>query len=297
MNTADWTAEFPWEPRSFDLDGLRYSYVDKGRGPVLLCVHGNPTWSFAWRHLIADLSRNYRILAVDHIGCGRSDKPLDYDHRLARRVEDLTRFIDGLDLQDVTLIAHDWGGCIGMGAAVRRPDRFSRFVLMNTAAFRSKRIPLRIAVCRIPVLGELAVRGLNAFSRAALSMAVEKPLTRGAKAGYLAPYDSWAHRKAVYEFVQDIPLNATHPSYRTLVEIEEGLARFRDRPVLLPWGERDWCFTTDFLREFQQRFPKAKTVAFPDAGHYVFDDAKDRLGGVIREFLETTASAPASAAP
>jgi cis-3-alkyl-4-acyloxetan-2-one decarboxylase len=286
VNTADWTAEFPFAPRFFDIDGLRYSYVDEGKGPVLLCVHGNPTWSFAWRHLIAEFSRDHRVIAVDHIGCGRSDKPAEYEYRLAKHVENLTRFVDGLDLRDVTLIAHDWGGCIGMGAAVKRPDRFRRFVMMNTAAFRSQRIPLRIAVCRIPAFGALAVRGLNGFSRAALTMAVERPLTKAATAGYLAPYDSWANRIAVHEFVKDIPLNPSHRSYGTLVEIENGLSQFVDSPMLLPWGERDWCFTTAFLDEWQQRFPKAQAVRFADAGHYVFDDAKDRLGPAIREFLK-----------
>lgn len=286
MNTADWTAEFPFAPRFFEIDGLRYSYVDEGQGPVLLCVHGNPTWSFAWRHLIAEFSRDHRVIAVDHIGCGRSDKPADYEYRLAKHVENLTRFIDGLDLNDITLIAHDWGGCIGMGTAVKRPDRFRRFVMMNTAAFRSTRIPLRIAVCRIPVFGALAVRGLNGFSRAALTMAVERPLTKAAAAGYIAPYDSWANRIAVHEFVKDIPLNPSHRSYGTLVEIENGLSLFVDLPMLLPWGERDWCFTTAFLDEWQRRFPKAQAVRFTDAGHYVFDDAKDRLGPTVREFLK-----------
>jgi haloalkane dehalogenase len=264
---------------------VRYSYVDEGQGPVVLCVHGNPTWSFAWRHLIAELKRDHRVIAIDHIGCGRSDKPQQYPYRIAQHVENLVQLIDSLDLRDITLVGHDWGGCIGMGAAVRRPDRFSRFVLMNTAAFRSQRIPLRIAVCRIPVLGALAVRGFNGFAGAAIHMAVEKPLSKTAAAGYLAPYDSWAHRIATHEFVKDIPLKPSHPSYGTLVEIENGLAQFADRPMLIPWGERDWCFTTEFRDEWLRRFPQARSLPFPDAGHYVFEDAKDRLGPAVRDFL------------
>ena len=105
-----------------------------------------------------------------------------------------------------------------MGAAGKLPDRFSRFVLCNTAAFRSQAIPFRIALCRIPILGAVGVRGFNLFSRAALFMAVEKKLSPVAKAGYLLPYDSWSHRIAVHRFVQDIPLDESHPSYQTLVE-------------------------------------------------------------------------------
>ena len=168
--------EYPFESHEFRLDGLRYHYLDEGSGPTLLFVHGNPTWSFAFRNLIKALSPHYRVLAVDHIGCGFSDKPQNYPYRLAQHVENLERFVTGLDLRDITLFAHDWGGAIGMGVAARMPERFSRFVLFNTAAFRSRRMPLRIAICRIPGLGALGVRGLNLFSRAALRMAVARPI-------------------------------------------------------------------------------------------------------------------------
>lgn len=284
-------AEYPFASRFLDLDRLRYHYVDEGAGVPLLMVHGNPTWSFAWRKLIAGLKDEYRTLAVDHVGCGFSDKPQNYPYRLRQHVDNLCRFVESLDLRNVTLFGHDWGGCIGMGAAVRMPERFRRFVLFNTAAFRSRRIPLRIAVCRIPLLGALGVRGLNLFSRAALRMAVadRSRMTPAVKAGYLAPYNSWHNRVAVLRFVQDIPLKPSHPSYATLVEIENGLAQFRDRPMLLVWGERDWCFTPAFLDEFQQRFPQAETLRLPDAGHYVFEDAPERILPRVREFLAEAA--------
>lgn len=279
--------EYPFASLFLDLDGLRYHYVDEGSGETLLMVHGNPTWSFAWRNLIKDLSRDYRVLAVDHIGCGFSDKPQDYRYTLARHIANLQRFVESLDLQRITLLAHDWGGAIGMGAAGRMPERFARFALFNTAAFRSRRIPLRISACRIPLAGALAVRGLNAFARAALVMAVEKPerMTAAARAGYLAPYDTWANRVAVLRFVQDIPLRASHPSYRTLEEVEAGLAQFRDRPMLLVWGERDWCFTPRFREEFERRFPQAESFPIADAGHYVFEDAHERILPRLRAFL------------
>ncbi|HEV8001308.1 MAG TPA: alpha/beta fold hydrolase [Planctomycetaceae bacterium] len=279
--------EYPFESREFRLDGLRYHYLDEGSGPTLLFVHGNPTWSFAFRNLIKGLSPHFRVLAVDHIGCGFSDKPQDYPYRLAQHVANLERFIVGLDLREITLFAHDWGGAIGMGAATHLTERFSRFVLFNTAAFRSQRMPLRIAVCRIPGLGAFGVRGLNLFSRAALHMAVARPdrLTAAVRRGYLAPYGSWHDRIAVLRFVQDIPLVASHPSYATLASIEGGLAKLTGRPMLLIWGERDWCFTTAFLDEFQRRFPHAETLRLPDAGHYVFEDAAEPILARVKEFL------------
>jgi haloalkane dehalogenase len=279
--------EYPFESHEFRLDGLRYHYLDEGSGPTLLFVHGNPTWSFAFRNLIKALAPHYRVLAVDHIGCGFSDKPQNYVYRLAQHVENLERFVTGLDLRDITLFAHDWGGAIGMGTAARLPERFSRFVLFNTAAFRSRRIPLRIAVCRVPWLGAMGVRGLNLFSRAALRMAVARPdrLTAAVRRGYLAPYGNWRDRIAVLRFVQDIPLSPAHPSYATLVSIEESLSKLNDRPMLLIWGERDWCFTTEFLEEFQRRFPGAQTLRLPDAGHYVFEDAPEPIIARVKAFL------------
>ena len=287
---AEFADEYPFASHYLDLDGHKYHYVDEGRGPTLLMVHGNPTWSFIWRNLIKDLSRDYRIVAVDHMGCGFSDKPQNYDYRLDQHIQNLTQLIKRLDLRDITLFGHDWGGCIGMGAAGRDPDRFSRFVLMNTGAFRSQRIPWRIAVCRIPILGSLGVRGLNLFSRAALRMAVVNPssLSPAVRAGYLAPYGSWNDRIAVDRFVKDIPLDPTHPSYETLVKVETGLSQFAKHPLLLLWGEHDWCFTLEFLKEFQTRFPQAQTLRFPQAGHYLFEEAGPKFADGIRGFLSNT---------
>ncbi len=280
-------SEYPFPSRFFDLDGLRYHYVDEGRGETLLCVHGNPTWSFAWRNLIKDLSRDYRVVAIDHIGCGFSDKPQRYEYRLAKHIENLSRFIVGLDLKNVTLLAHDWGGAIGMGAAGNLHERFARIVLFNTAAFRSQRMPWRIAVCRWPFLGPVGVRGLNLFAKAALTMAVRKldRMTAAVRAGFLAPYSNWHDRVAILRFVQDIPLTAAHPSYGTLVLIEDRLALFRKSPMLLVWGMRDWCFTPEFLDEFLTRFPQAEPLRLADAGHYVFEDAYEEIIPRLRTFL------------
>lgn len=287
VSPPDWRREYPFDSHYHELPGARMHYLDEGSGETLLFVHGNPTWSFAWRHFVTEFSKTHRVLAVDHVGCGLSDKPADYPYTLARRIADLESFVTALDLRNVTLVAHDWGGAIGMGTAARLPERFSRFALMNTAAFRSKRIPLRIAVCRIPLLGALGVRGFNLFSRAALSMAVEKPdrMTPEVRAGYLAPYDSWGNRVAVQRFVEDIPLVPSHPSYATLTMVEEGLSQFRGRPMLFVWGMRDWCFTPAFLQEFEERFPQAETLRLDDAGHYVFEDAGERIIPRLREFL------------
>ncbi len=157
MSDLAWRSLYPFTSHELRFDGLRYHYLDEGQGEVLLLVHGNPTWSFYWRELIRRWREHYRVVAVDHIGCGLSDKPHDYPYCLARHVDNLAALVGELNLQAITLVAHDWGGAIGVGAALADPDRFARFTLMNTAAFRSRQIPLRIRVCRTPLLGPLAV--------------------------------------------------------------------------------------------------------------------------------------------
>ena len=165
------------------------------------------------------------MIAVDHIGCGLSDKPAHYPYILSQHIDNLRQLIQSLDLQQVTLLAHDWGGAIGLGAAVAEPERFSRLALFNTGAFRAPHMPWRIRICRTSMLGPLAVRGLNAFARAALWMATERPggLPKPVQAGLLAPYSSWANRIAIQRFVEDIPMRPGDRSYGDLLAVEQGL--------------------------------------------------------------------------
>ncbi len=287
---ADWRSLYPFESHEITLGSHRCHYLDEGAGPVLLMVHGNPTWSFYWRELIRGLRDRYRVVAIDHIGCGLSDKPpaRQYPYRLARRVADLGELIENLDLRQITLVGHDWGGGIGMGAAVAAPQRFARFVLMNTAAFRSSLCPRRIHLCHVPVVGPVGIQGMNLFVRSALRMAIEKHerMTAAVRAGYLAPYDSWRNRVAVYRFVMDIPLGPKHPTWQTLADIESGLTKFRDYPVCLIWGMRDWCFGPPFLERFLDFFPNAEVYRLPDAGHYLVEDAYEEIIPLVHAFVQ-----------
>jgi pimeloyl-ACP methyl ester carboxylesterase len=286
-NEERWRRLYPFDSRFLDLDGVKYHYLDEGAGPTLLLVHGNPTWSFHWRNLILAMRPQCRLIAPDHVGCGLSGKPSTYPYRLGQHLDNLARLIEHLNLNDVTLVGHDWGGAIGLGAVLRQRERFSRLVLLNTAAFRSRRIPWRIRICRTPLLGPLAVRGLNAFARAALRMAVcrHERMTPDVRAGYLAPYDSWAHRIAIQRFVDDIPLSPRHPSYSTLLDIERGLPGLAHLPTALIWGMRDWCFTPHFLDRFIEFFPKAEVHRLADAGHWVLEDAGEQVIPIVEQFI------------
>jgi pimeloyl-ACP methyl ester carboxylesterase len=292
---ADWRPLYPFESHFLDVagsPGVRQHYVDEGAGQPILMVHGNPTWSFYWRRLIGACRDRFRCVAVDHVGCGLSDKPQQYPYSLRTHADNLLALIEKLDLQNIVLVAHDWGGAIGTLAAVDAPSRFAKIVLLNTGAFPPPFVPWRIAACRLPILGTAAVRGLNAFAKAAITMAVEKPLPAEVAAGLLAPYDSWANRVAIDRFVADIPFNKSHPTYGVLADLEQRLPTLAHLPILLAWGMRDWCFRPECLRRLQQIWPHAQSLELADCGHYVMEDGHDRLIPVIRNFAASAEAAP-----
>jgi len=283
---------YPFASHYLDRAGPRMHYLDEGAGPPIVMVHGNPTWSFYYRRLITALRPTHRCIVPDHIGCGLSDKPGDdqYRYTLQSRVDDLDALLDHLGIDSgATLVVHDWGGMIGMACAVRRPGRFARFVVLNTAAFLlppGKRFPWRLRVLHGRNLcTEFAVRGLNLFSWPATWMATAKGLSKEARDGLTAPYDSWANRIAILRFVQDIPTRPRHRCYALTKSVDDALGTLADRPMLIGWGARDFVFDDFFLNEWLRRFPHAEIHRYDDAGHYVLEDAADRLIPTIREFV------------
>lgn len=263
-------------------------YIDQGQGDVIVMVHGNPTWSFYYRKLITLLSKTHRVIAIDHIGCGMSDKPQDYDYCLQNHINNLDSLLQHLQIEKFSLCVHDWGGAIGMGVAARRVDDLQRALVLNTAAFRSSQIPQRIQICRWPIIGDLLVRGLNSFAGSAVSMAVTKTMKRAVADAYIAPYDSWGNRIAVAAFVKDIPLDSQHPSYDTLVKVEQGLEKLQERnlPMLICWGAKDFCFHKDFYDEWCARFPQAEKHYFENGGHYILEDEFAAIAPLARRFFE-----------
>lgn len=292
MDLSPYRHLYPFESHWLEVQGHRYHYVDEGTGEPIVLVHGNPTWSFFFRRLITELRDSYRVIAVDHIGCGLSDKPgdADYPYALERRVADLEALLAHLHLGDqMTFGLHDWGGMIGMACALRRPERVARLVVFNTAAFRlppGKALPLRLSLLRnLTTLAAPLVRGFNAFSYLATHMACVTRLPADVSRAYRAPYDSWANRIATLRFVQDIPLSPEDQSYALVQWVEEHLPLLHHVPMLICWGERDFVFDTDFLAEWRTHFPEAIVHAFPAAGHYLLEDAGDEVCPMVHRFL------------
>ncbi|NJP98654.1 alpha/beta fold hydrolase [Nonomuraea sp. FMUSA5-5] len=283
--------------------GLRQHYVDEGQGPPLLLVHGNPSWSYLWRRLIHALRDRHQCIAPDHIGMGLSDKPTaaGYPHTLASRVDDLdaltTHLITerGAPAQGWTLVMHDWGGPIGMAWARRHPHRVARLIILNTAAFPNPhgaraRLPLRLPLwlLRDTALGARLILRHNLFARAATwrPLGVRRRMPASVRAAFLAPYARPEHRIAIQQFIRDIPLRPGDPAWRTLYDTGRELHRFANRPALIGWGLRDPVFDPAMLTYWCHALPHARTHVYPDAGHYVLEDAHERLIPEISDFLE-----------
>ncbi|MBC61131.1 MAG: alpha/beta hydrolase [Zetaproteobacteria bacterium] len=281
VNNIQDLEEYPFQGKYFVLprndhyaqqNERKIHYIDEGSGETIVFVHGNPTWSFYFRNLCQALRSNYRVVALDHLGCGKSDKPTDYSYCLKNHINNFSEFMKSLNLnKKVNLFVHDWGGPIGLGWATQNKDKVKRIILSNTAAFTSKDIPKRIALLKTPFLGELCIRKFNLFSRFALYMASYKGLSKAAKKGLLAPYDSFENRIGVSRFVQDIPISKSHPSFETLKNIEKNLQNL-NIPTLLLWGMKDFCFHSGFLKKWMKVYPHAKKVEFNKAGHYLLED-------------------------
>lgn len=277
-------SEYPFKAHFHEIKNEKLHYIDEGSGEAIVMLHGNPTWSFFYRNLAKYFSRSHRVIVPDHIGCGLSDKPQDYDYTLENHIENTVSLIKNLGLKDITLIVHDWGGAIGMGLATRHPELIKKMVIMNTAAFRSLEIPMRINILRNPV-GEWFIRTFNGFAGPATTMAVTKKLSPVVKQGFILPYDNFESRIATAKFVRDIPMNTAHPTYKTLSNIEEKLKNLKV-PTLLLWGEKDFCFTMNFQKRWLDFFPDSTVVTYPDAGHYLVEDKTSEVISEIDKFLK-----------
>jgi haloalkane dehalogenase len=295
--------DFVFQHRTIDLDGVKMHYIDEGPpgAPPIVMLHGNPTWSYYYRRLIAAFGGNHRIIVPDHIGMGLSEKPGEdrYEFTLARRVADLESLLESLKLaQPVTLVLHDWGGMIGMTYATRHPEKIDRFVVLNTGGFtlpKTKRMPWQLTLARTPLLGAILVRGFNAFCRGAIADCVMRPMDPATASAFIAPYDSWSHRLAVHRFIQDIPLKPGDKAFDTVNTVEARLGNLHDVPMLVCWGMKDFIFDEHFLNRWIELFPRAAVHRFDDAGHYVLEDAHERIIPLMHEFLNTTKAGTAHA--
>lgn len=291
---CSWAEEYPFQSNWCNVGDestpLWMHYIDEGPrdAPVLLMLHGNPTWSFLYRNLVKACRSEYRCIVPDHMGCGLSDRPQDWPYRLKNHADNLEKLIDHLGLDTYSLVLHDWGGMIGMTATVRRPEKLNSTIVLNTASFHG-RLPKRIRTVRIPGFGSAAVLGFNAFVRAAVMGCTfhKEKLTQPIRSGFLDPYGTPHDRLATLRFVEDVPLSSNHPTWDLVSSVDQKLQGLKEKPMLICWGERDWCFRPAFRLGWEERFPDAISHPFEDAAHFVLEDAHERITPLVHDFLKT----------
>ena len=284
---VDHTA-YPFRSRFFDASDGRMHYIDEGRGAPLVLVHGTPTWSFLYRHLIASLSRSFRVVAVDHLGFGLSQKPERAPYRPEDHARRLTALIRHLRLADVTLVVHDFGGPIGLSYAIEHPDNVRALVLFNTWLWSlagDPRVQRASALAAGP-LGRLLYRRLNASPRWLMPIVYgnRARLTPEIHAHYTKPFGSAAERTAPWVLARELAGSADW--YESLWARRAALA---SKPSLLLWGMKDPTFGIDTVARWREVFPAAELEEFPDAGHFVPEEIGLALVPRIASFARRSA--------
>lgn len=277
------TAEYPFPAKYFAIHGRQMHYVDEGQGDTILMVHGTPSWSFDFRHLIKKLSPEYRCIAVDHLGFGLSDKPEHYDYSTQNHSKTLERFVLDKQLQDITLVVHDFGGVIGLNLAIQHPHRIKRLVILNSWLWSSRYDPDFIKLSKVlksPLL-PLLYRYLNFSAKYILPRSFgDQKLSPLLIKQYTKPFANRTQRNGALAFAQS--LLHDQDWFEQLWENRKAIS---DKPTLFIWGMKDPVIKPHYLEKFQSGFTNAQTVKLLSCGHFPQEEQPETVANAILEFL------------
>ncbi|MCU0339679.1 MAG: alpha/beta fold hydrolase [Spirosomaceae bacterium] len=277
------TNEYPFSSKFFDINGVRLHYIDEGQGPILLFVHGTPSWSFDFRHIIKKLSSHFRCVAIDHIGFGLSDKPERYDYATRMHSATLEQFIVTQKLQNITLVVHDFGGPIGLHVAMRHPALFSRFIIFNSWLWSSQNDPEFIKMSKIlksPLLPFL-YRYLNFSPRFILPRSFgEHQLPAQTLRQYTQPFGKPSQRNGALAFAKSL-LN----DQDWFGELWSRKANIAAKPTLLIWGMKDPVIKPYQLDKFLSGFPNAQVLRLETCGHFPQEEQPQQVVEAMKKFL------------
>ncbi len=276
---------YPFQDRFVEIEGNRIHYVDEGSGPTLLLLHGNPTWSFLYRHIIPRLSRRFRCVAVDYPGFGLSSARPAYSFKPREHSAVLDRFVLALDLREIGLMVQDWGGPIGLGFAGRHPDLIRALVICNTWAWPSqgtKRLEWFSKNVGGPI-GRFLILNFNAFVNLLVPAGVSRRLSPAEMRAYRGPFPTRASRLPTAIFPREILHSRDY-----LAEVESGLGRLSHKPTLILWGDRDNAFRDRERERFEMLFPNHRTHILKGAKHFVQEEAPKEICDELIAFYDQT---------
>ncbi len=267
-----------------DLEAGRMHYIDEGEGPVVLLLHGNPTWSFMFRRIIKVLSGNNRCIAPDFLGFGLSERPENFSYLPCDHARTIKTLIKRLNLKDLTIVGHDWGGPIGVSYAVEEPDNAKALVVMNSWMWSVKGDPHFTRFSRLVggPLGRFLTMRFNLFVRVVMKMGFydKSKLPPKIHKHYLKPFERPCDRKGMWIFPREIL-----GSSDWLDELWRKRDPVRGKPALLLWGMEDPAFRTEELERWEEIFSDSKTVRFDRTGHFVAEERGGEVGPIMDDFL------------
>jgi haloalkane dehalogenase len=273
---------FPFESRFLDVADSRVHYVDEGTGPTLLMVHGNPTWSYVFRHLIVALRDRFRCIALDLPGFGLSVPAPGFGYVPEEHARVVAAFVDALALPSFSPVVQDWGGPIGLFVAARNAERVERLIVGNTFCWPVNgdiHFEVFSRVMGGPI-GRFGIRNYNAFVNLLVPAGIKRrPVTPELMAAYRRPLPTPDRRMPSYVFPRSII-----ESRDFLTACESSLPALKQKPTLILWGDRDIAFRPKERERFESLFPNHTTVELPGSAHYIWEDAPTEISSAIREW-------------
>jgi len=275
--------EYPFNSNYFKVNGNQLHYIDEGNGNVLLFVHGTPSWSFEYRNIIKEARNSFRCIAIDHIGFGLSDKPEAYDYSTINHSRTLEKFILEKNLNNITLVVHDFGGPIGLNVAIKHPDRFNKLIIINSWLWSSKNDPdfqKMSKVLKNPLLPFL-YRYLNFEVRVLLPFTFgDRKLNKKIKRHFKKPFRNKTDRNGTVAFARSL-LN-DQDWFEELWTKREAV---NSKPTLFIWGMKDPMIKPNLLEKFQSGFSINQTLRLETCGHFPHEEAPERVTNKIMNFM------------
>ena len=275
--------EYPFNSNYFNVNGHQMHYIDEGQGETILFIHGTPSWSFDFRNVIKSLSKNYRCIAIDHVGFGLSDKPEFYDYSTQNHSWTLEKFVLELGLKNITLVLHDFGGPIGLDFAIRNSQLIKRITVLNSWLWSSEGDPKYLKLKRIlksPLL-PLLYKYLNFSAKYILPSSFgDSKLSTKMKAQFTRPFENRKQRNGTLAFAHSL-LN-DQEWFEQLWNKRPSISQI---PILFVWGMKDPVLSNLCLEKFSEGFPNSKTVEIETAGHFPQEEQPQQVADAIRHFL------------
>lgn len=285
-------SEFPFESKFVDVLGSKMHYVDVGEGDPIVCLHGNPTSNYLWRNVIPHLEALGRVIAPDLIGMGKSDKP-DIGYRIEDHARYLQGFMEAMDLDNITLVIHDWGSALGFDFAARNPEKIRGIAFMEAVTQVPKMASLPTAHKRMfgtfrnPILGRLLIQGLNFFAASVVPKSVLRPMTKEEKAAYTAPFPDWKSRKPTYVFPNEIPIDGQPADVAERIRNYcNWLASDASPPKLLLWVKPGAITLKRDVERMEANWPNLKSVYIGSGLHFIQEDQPTAIGQEVALWMQ-----------